>query len=167
MFGDLLIRSRSGDVDALGELSIAIDNNTAMGDWLFVPFYKTIQVSELFRHNRIEQAPSEAHITEGFIEQTGEEWVLPELLRLKGEAKRSLQDDDSAQSYFMRAAKLAAEQSAKSWELRATTSLASLLAQRGQAKKARKALQPVHDWFTEGHNTKDLKNAKALLDALS
>jgi tetratricopeptide (TPR) repeat protein len=167
MFGDLLIRSRTGDVEALGELSIAIDKNTALGDWLFVPFYKTIQVSELLRHSRIEQALSEARITEGFIEQTGEEWVLPEVLRLKGEAKRAMQNDESAQDHFTRAMKLAAEQSAKSWELRTASSLASLLAERGQTRQAREVLRPVYDWFTQGRDTADLKTAKALLDALA
>ena len=167
LFGDLLIRSRNGDVDALGELSVAIDKNTAMGDWLFVPFYKTIQVSELVRHNQAEQALSEARITERFIEQTGEEWVLPELLRLKGEAKRLLQQTDSAQSYYKQAMQLAADQSAKFWELRAATSLASLLAERGQASGARKVLRPVYGWFKEGRETSFLKTAKARLDALA
>ena len=61
---------------------------------------------------------------------------------------------------------IAREQQAKSWELRASTSLARLWQQQGKRSEARDLLAPVYDWFTEGFDTADLKDAKALLVAL-
>jgi predicted ATPase len=62
---------------------------------------------------------------------------------------------------------VAREQQAKSWELRAAMSLARLLRDQGKGQTARGLLTPVYDWFTEGFNTQDLKEAKALLDDLA
>ena len=93
----------------------------------------------------------------------------PEMHRLKGELL--LKQDDSkaseAQSCFEKAIEIAREQSAKSWELRATTSLARLLAKRGHRDEARAMLAEIYGWFTEGFDTADLKEAKALLDELT
>jgi predicted ATPase len=88
--------------------------------------------------------------------------------RLKGELL--LKQDDSnaaeAQSCFQRAIEIARKQSAKSWELRATMSLARLLAKQGRRDEARTMLAEIYGWFTEGFDTADLKDAKALLDEL-
>jgi predicted ATPase len=62
---------------------------------------------------------------------------------------------------------VARDQQAKSWELRATTSIAHLWHSRGKPQQARKLLASVYGWFTEGFDTRDLKEAKALLDELS
>ena len=92
-----------------------------------------------------------------------------EIHRLKGELL--LKQDDSnaaeAQSCFQRAIEIARKQSAKSWELRASTSLARLLANQGRRDEARAMLAEIYNWFTEGFDTADLKDAKALLDELS
>src|SRR6202022_2042342 len=92
-----------------------------------------------------------------------------EMHRLKGELL--LRQDDSngveAQSCFRRAVEIARKQSAKSWELRATMSLARLLARQGRRDEARTMLAEIYGWFTEGFDTADLKDAKALLDELS
>ena len=89
--------------------------------------------------------------------------------RLKGELL--LKQDDSntaeAQGSFQRAIEIARRQSAKSWELRATTSLARLLAQQGRRDEAHTMLDEIYGWFTEGFDTADLRDAKALLDELS
>jgi predicted ATPase len=61
---------------------------------------------------------------------------------------------------------VARRQQAKSWELRAATSLARLWQQQGKRAEARELLAPVYGWFTEGFETADLQEAKALLDAL-
>jgi predicted ATPase len=71
-----------------------------------------------------------------------------------------------AQACFERALTLARAQQAKSWELRAATSLARLLSYQGKRKMARDLLAPIYDWFTEGFNTSDLRKAKALLREL-
>jgi predicted ATPase len=89
--------------------------------------------------------------------------------RLKGELL--LKQDDSntaeAQRCFQRAIQIASRQSAKSFELRATTSLARLLAEQNRREEARTMLAEIYNWFTEGFDTADLKEAKSLLDQLS
>ena len=73
---------------------------------------------------------------------------------------------DEADRAFRTAIDVARGQGAKSWELRATTSLARLLAKQGKREEARSRLAEIYNWFTEGFDTADLKDAKALLDKL-
>jgi predicted ATPase/class 3 adenylate cyclase len=88
--------------------------------------------------------------------------IKGELLLRHGDANAS-----EAQNCFQRAIDIARKQSAKSWELRATTSLVRLLASQGNRDEARAMLAEIYDWFTEGFDTADLKDAKTLLDELS
>jgi predicted ATPase len=76
------------------------------------------------------------------------------------------QETAKAQTYFERALSVAREQQAKSWELRAAMSMARLWRDQGKREEARDLLAPVYGWFTEGFDTRDLKEAKALLDEL-
>ena len=73
---------------------------------------------------------------------------------------------DRAEGYFERALAVARHQQAKSWELRAAMSMARLWRDQGKRDEARELLAPVYGWFTEGFETRDLKEAKALLDEL-
>ena len=75
-------------------------------------------------------------------------------------------DAAKAEVYFDRALKVAREQQAKSWELRAAMSMARLWRDQGKRDEARNLLAPVHGWFTEGFDTLDLKDDKALLEQL-
>jgi predicted ATPase len=75
-------------------------------------------------------------------------------------------DVAKAQAYFERALAVARHQQAKSWELRAAMSLARLWRDQGKSQQARELLAPVYGWFTEGFDTLDLKEAKALLGEL-
>ena len=77
------------------------------------------------------------------------------------------QDVAKAQAYFERALDVARAQQAKSWELRAAMSLARLWRDQGKVQQARELLAPVYGWFTEGFDTHDLKEAKALLNELA
>ena len=72
-----------------------------------------------------------------------------------------------AEAYFERALAVARQQQAKSWELRAAMSLARLWRDQGKVQQARELLAPVYGWFTEGFDTRDLKEAKALLEELA
>jgi len=72
----------------------------------------------------------------------------------------------NAENCYQRAIAIAREQSAKSWELRATTSLARLWQRQGKREEARQLLAKIYEWFTEGFDTTDLKNARTLLDEL-
>jgi predicted ATPase len=74
---------------------------------------------------------------------------------------------DAAEASLRRALEVAELQCAKGWGLRATTSLARLWRDQGKPQRARELLAPVYGWFTEGFDTRDLKEAKALLDSLS
>ena len=91
-----------------------------------------------------------------------------EIYRLKGEFLHKRGDAAAEiELYFQKALDAARTQSAKSWELRAATSLARLWQGQEKNKEARDLLQPVYDWFTEGFDTPDLIDAKALSDELS
>jgi len=91
----------------------------------------------------------------------------PEALRLRGELRLKLGQTDSAEPDFREAITLAQRMSAKAFELRATMGLARLLASQGRRDEARTMLADIYNWFTEGFDTADLKDAKALLDELS
>ena len=102
------------------------------------------------------------------IETTKERWFEAEVHRLAGEiALKSPQPDAAkAEAYFESALTVARKQQAKSWELRAATSMARLWRDQGKPHQARELLAPVYGWFTEGFDTLDLKEAKALLGEL-
>ena len=74
---------------------------------------------------------------------------------------------DRVEGEFRRALAVARQQQARFWELRASMSMARLWRDQGRTQEAREMLAPVHDWFTEGFSTRDLKEAKALLAALA
>jgi predicted ATPase/DNA-binding winged helix-turn-helix (wHTH) protein len=113
------------------------------------------------------KAVAEAHT---IISKTGERLYESELWRLKGELLvqvNRLDLGDEAEECFLKAIEISRQQEAKAWELRSTTSLARLLRDTGRANEARKTLTEIYNWFTEGFDTGDLKDAKALLDELS
>ena len=103
-------------------------------------------------------------------EKSKEKWGEAEAHRIAGEiALKSLPSliAEKAEAYFDRALTVARQQQAKSWELRAATSLARLWRDQGKVQLARELLAPVYGWFTEGFETRDLKEAKALLEELA
>ena len=102
-------------------------------------------------------------------ETTGERWYEAELYRLKGELLLQQNSDNhtEATSCFHQAIAIAQSQQAKSWELRAAVSLARLQQQQGKPQEAHDLLASVYHWFTEGFDTADLQDAKALLDELA
>jgi predicted ATPase len=100
------------------------------------------------------------------IETAKEKWCEAETNRIAGEiALRSPEHGVSnAEAYFEHALAVARQQQAKSWELRAAMSLARLWRDQGKVQQARELLAPIYGWFTEGFDTRDLKEAKALLE---
>jgi predicted ATPase len=103
------------------------------------------------------------------VQTTSESWYEAEVNRIAGEiALLSPQRDAAkAEEHFERALGIARRQQAKSWELRASMSLARLWRDQGKVQQARELLAPVYAWFTEGFDTRDLKEAMALLKELT
>jgi predicted ATPase len=103
------------------------------------------------------------------VETTKERWCEAEVHRVAGEiALRSPEPDVAgAQRHFETALAVAREQQAKSFELRAAMSMARLWRDKHKRQKAFDLLAPIYAWFTEGHDTLDLKDAKTLLDELA
>jgi predicted ATPase len=118
--------------------------------------------------------------------KTGERYYEAKLYRLYGEltlqqqskvqgprskvtTPRPLTPDPQgeAEAYFLKAIEIAQKQQAKSWELRTSTSLARLWQEQGKTAEAHKLLSEVYNWFTEGFDTKDLQEAKTLLEELT
>ena len=102
------------------------------------------------------------------VQTTKERWCEAEVNRVAGEIALMSPEPDAAkaEAYFERALAIARQQQAKSWELRASMSLARLWRDQGKVQQARELLTPVYGWFTEGFDTRDLKEAKTLLEEL-
>jgi class 3 adenylate cyclase/predicted ATPase len=155
--------------DAVKILTSAINDVGATQSTAWTPWYLA-QVATA--HAELEQFNDAwRYIGEAFsaVEAGKERWSDAEINRIAGEiALKSAEPDAAkAQSYFERALSIARQQQAKSWELRAAASLARLLRDQGKPQQARELLAPVYGWFTEGFDTLDLKEARALLDALA
>jgi predicted ATPase len=102
------------------------------------------------------------------VDRTGERWWEAELHRLKGKLllARSPENHIEAEVCFQQALAVACQQQAKSLELRAAISLSRLWQRQGKRDEARELLVPIYGWFTEGFETADLQEAKALLAEL-
>jgi predicted ATPase len=154
--------------DAVQMISSGITAFRATGTASLMPAY----FSYLARaHEELGQFDDARHcIREAMtaVETTKEKWWEAEVHRIAGEIvlKSPLSDAATAEAHFERALAVAREQQAKSWELRAAMSMARLWRNQGKPQQARELLAPVYGWFTEGFDTLDLKEAKALLDEL-
>ena len=102
------------------------------------------------------------------MHKTGERFCEADLYRLKGELLLvcSAENNGEAETCFQHALTVARRQQARSWELRAATSLSRLWQHQGKRAAAYDLLAPVYGWFTEGFDTADLQEAKALLEDL-
>ena len=102
------------------------------------------------------------------VETTKNKCWEAEVHRVAGEIALMSPEPDAAkaQAYFERSLAVAREQQAKSWELRAATSMARLWRDQGKRDEAHDLLAPIYGWFTEGFDTLNLKEAKALLEEL-
>ena len=98
--------------------------------------------------------------------KTGDRWMEPEVLRVKGDLLLAGEhpDKNAAETAFSESLQVARDHKAKSWELRAAMSLTQLWQSQGRESRAPEILIPIFEWFTEGFDTADLKEAKALLE---
>ena len=139
------------------------------GSTLWIPWYLpnlARAYAELGQFDNASRCIGEAMTT---IQTTKERWCEAEVNRVAGEIALKLPQPVAAkaEAYFERALAVARQQQAKSWELRASMSLARLWRDQGKKQQARELLAPVYGWFTEGFDTHDLKEAKALLEQLA
>jgi predicted ATPase len=127
------------------------------------------QLADSYRKNgRPEEGLMTVATALGETERGGERIFEPELYRVKGEllTTRDSPDEAEAERSFRTAIDIARRQKARFFELRATTSLACLLQRQGQTDEARKMLVEIYNWFTEGFEFADWKDAKELLDKM-
>ena len=131
------------------------------------PWYRAYLAKAHAELGQFDEAWRNVHEAITAIENSNETWWEADVNRIAGEiARKSEADALKAEKYFERALAVARQQQAKSWELRASMSLARLLRDQGKVQQARELLAPIYDWFTEGFDTRDLKEAKALLNEL-
>ncbi len=160
--------ARTGKLDGIAMIRDAMARITATRFGLSRSLFGSMLAEACASVGQIDEAVSVLDETLPFA-QTEERYYEAELNRQRGELllMRGSTESGAAEDCFREAIKIARRQSAKSWELRATTSLARLLAKQGKRDEARAILAEIYNWFTEGFSTADLKDAKALLDELS
>jgi predicted ATPase len=146
---------------------IAAHRSTGSTNWL--PFFLSHLARAHGELGQVEEAKRCAEEATAVMNVTNERWYEAEIHRTAGEIALLLPDSDlaKAEANFKHALSIARQQQSKSWELRAAMSMARLWRDQGKRNEARNLLAPVYGWFTEGFDTLDLKEAKALLDELN
>ncbi len=154
--------------DGIPRLRSAIEIWHAFGGGVWMPHLKAILAEGYAHSGDLTSALSLIEESSTQIARPGweERCHLAEVLRLKGWMLSLQGDTAGAEHNYLASLDVAREQQAKSWELRTATSLARLWQGQGKMREARKLLAPIYSWFSEGFGTKDLQEAKALLEEL-
>ena len=139
----------------------------ATGSTCFLPWLLSHLAKSYGELGQIEEAWCYVSEAMTAVKASKETWFEPEAHRIAGEIAVKGSGALKAEAYFNHALALAGEQQAKSWELRAAMSMARLWRDQSKRDEARQLLAPVYGWFTEGFETRDLKEAKALLEELA
>jgi class 3 adenylate cyclase/predicted ATPase len=155
--------------DAVHMLNSGIAAHRSTGSTIWMPLflsYLGMAYAELHQFDGAWRCIGDAMTA---VETTKERWCEADIHRTAGEIALLSPEADTAkaEAYFERALAVARQQQAKSWELRAAMSMARLWRDQGKRDEARELLAPVYGWFTEGFDTLDLREAKALLDELA
>jgi predicted ATPase len=155
--------------EAVGMLSSGINAWRSTGSTVWMPLYLLHLARTYSELGQLDDAWRSIGEAMTAVETTKERWCMAEVHRTAGEIVLTSPEPDAvkAEAYFERALAMAHRQQAKSWELRASMSLARLWRNQGKVRQARELLAPVYGWFTEGFDTRDLKEAKALLEELA
>jgi predicted ATPase len=158
---------KNGDVaEGISLLRSGLNAYHATGAEAFMPHHIDLLARACEIAGQIEEAVTLLDDALRIVERTGERWFAAELNRHKGQLLLQQGRSETAEGLYRKALRIAVEQEARLWELRATMGLARLRRDQGRHTEARDLLAPVYGWFTEGFNTQDLKEAKALLDEL-
>jgi predicted ATPase len=159
---------RNGDVtDGMSLLRRGSTAYHLTGAELATAYYTALLAGACEIAGQVEESSSLLDDALQIVEGTKERWLEAELYRLKGQLLLRQGHWEAAEEFYRKSITIAVEQKAKLWELRATTNLARLWSDQGRVGEARDMLAPVYGWFTEGFDTPDLKEAKALLNDLS
>ena len=169
MNGGCVLALTGKAADAVHMITSGITARRSAGSTIYLPFalsHLAIAHAELGQFDDAWRCIGEALTS---IETTKEKWHEADANRIAGEIALKSPEPDAAkaEAYFERALAVARQQQAKSWELRAAMSMARLWRDQGKPQQARELLAPVYGWFTEGFDTRDLKEAKALLEELA
>jgi class 3 adenylate cyclase/predicted ATPase len=151
--------------DAVLAITSAITSLRSTGATLYEPYYLLYLARAYAELGQLDDARRCIDDATEKVETSKERWCEAEVHRIAGEIalKSLVPDPEKAEAYFGRALSVARQQQAKSWELRAAMSMARLWRDQGKREQARELLAPVYGWFTEGFDTRDLREAKALL----
>ena len=133
---------------------------------LWIPHFVALLAEACEAAGQIEEALSLLDDALQIVERTGERWFAAELNRHKGQLLLRQGHTEAAEEFYRKALRIAQEQEAKLWELRAAVSLTRLRYDQGRRSEARDLLAPVYGWFIEGFDTPDLRRARALLNDL-
>ena len=164
--GWCLVRQGDGDT-GIAKMRQALKDLTQTGYMRGSPYLRALFAESCIAAGRLEEGLASLNDALAIIDSVGAEfWLLAETYRLAGDILLSQPNTDQAQAedYLQKAIALARKQEAKSFELRAATSLSEYWLRQGKHQQARKLLAPIYDWFSEGFETADLRKAKALLD---
>lgn len=154
--------------DGIPEIQQGIATYRATGARTWVPFFLGLQAETYLQTDRIVDGLASVVEALEIADKTEQHAWQAELYRIKGELLAlSPHNHADAKSCFSRALKIAHRQNARSWELRTAVSLGRLWQQRSMEAEARDLLSPIYDWFTEGFDTTDLSEARALLEELA
>jgi predicted ATPase len=148
------------------QLTRGLAATRAQGNML-LPLYLTLMADAYREVQQPQNALPQLVEATSVSDRTQGKCYEAEIHRVRGDLFLSMHDDSAAEESFRDAINVAQHQSAKIWELRAAMSLARLWHDQGKRDEARELLAPVYGWFTEGFDTRDLKEAKALLDELA
>ena len=161
------VKVKHGDlVEGISLLGSGTSADRPTGTSAWIPHFLALLAKACEIAGQIEKAVTHLDDALQIVERTGEVWFVAELYRHKGQLLLQQGHSEEAEELYRKALAIAREQGAKLWELRAAASLAGLRRDRGRRAEARDLLAPVYGWFTEGFDTADLKDAKALLDRL-
>jgi predicted ATPase len=167
MQGDLLALTGEASV-AIQKITSGVTAQRSTGATVLIPSYLSSLARAYADLGQFDDARRYIDETMTLVETTKERLFEAEIRRIAGEIALMPPEPDAAkaEAYFERAVAVARRQQAKSLELRAAMSMAHLWRDQGKVQQARELLAPVYGWFTEGFETRDLKEAKALLETL-
>jgi predicted ATPase len=156
-------------MEAVESLASGVAEMRSTGTTLWTPLFWSYLALAQARIGQFGQAWANIQDARRAVETAKEKWSEAEIVRVAGEIALHGAEPNAtkAEAYFASALEIARKQKAKSWELRAAMSMARLLRSQGRPQRAQALLAPVYGWFTQGFDTLDLKEAKALLDELA